>query len=484
MNSLVMHQGRIVAAGGNLGAAVEPTVTEFDGTSWSPMGGAFIANNLGDVVAAPGGGVFVSGQFAAIGNVSAPRVAHWDGSAWSSLGAGLDDAVSSMVVTSDGDLIVAGSFTTAGGTPANHVARWNGNNWSTLGAGLPEPALAMAALPSGDVVALLASAPSLQVFDGTSWTALPQPPSQSFVYSPSIVALPNGDLAVNATGSVLRYDGASWSTLAFPFSNLPLRALAVSADGNLLAAGSGVFEWDGSAFQALGAPFQVIHDLLVLPDGDVIAVGDFDFSVNQTVRNGIARWDGVAWNAVSGGTGVSFANRNIVGSVAFTEDGDLVAAGKFASMGGVVTANIARAATNCPAAVSAFGAGCSGSVGPVSLRALDLPWSGATFHSNATGMAPMSLAVQVVGTTPSIGTLPLGAPGCGLFVQPVALDLLLPGSGGAASGSVDASLQIPANAALVGLALRTQVVGIELNAASAITSLTSSNALDLVIGAF
>ena len=78
----------------------------------------------------------------------------------------------------------------------------------------------------------------------------------------------------------------------------------------------------------------------------------------------------------------------------------------------------------------------------------------------------------------------LGAPGCGLFVQPVALDLLLPGSGGAASGSVDASLQIPANAALVGLALRTQVVGIELNAASAITSLTSSNALDLVIGAF
>ena len=41
------------------------------------------------------------------------------------------------------------SFTTAGGNTANRIARWNGSTWSTYGAGLNGPARALAVMPGG-----------------------------------------------------------------------------------------------------------------------------------------------------------------------------------------------------------------------------------------------------------------------------------------------------------------------------------------------
>jgi hypothetical protein len=74
--------------------------------------------------------------------------------------------------------------------------------------------------------------------------------------------------------------------------------------------------------------------------------------------------------------------------------------------------------------------------------------------------------------------LPLGAPGCSLFVAPLVLDLLLP-----QNGAATATVLVPASPSLAGLVFREQVVGLELDALGALTRVTSTNALALTIGA-
>jgi hypothetical protein len=93
-------------------------------------------------------------------------------------------------------------------------------------------------------------------------------------------------------------------------------------------------------------------------------------------------------------------------------------------------------------------------------------------------MAPLSLAVHVVGLAATTQPLPLGAPGCALFVDPILTGVLFP-----TGGQVDAPLTIPNLSSLVGAQLRTQVIGLELGSGLALLRTTGTNALLLTIGA-
>ena len=218
--------------------------------------------------------------------------------------------------------------------------------------------------------------------------------------------------------------------------------------------------------------------LKVLPNGNLVAGGRL--TLNGSPSMSIVRWDGNSWQELDEGIGFSMSFENYVVSLAFSREGELFATGSFATMGPhhVQSAHVARAVSTCPADVAVFGAGCNGTAGPVTLAAQDLPWTGSTFHSRATGMAPSSLAVHALGSMPTVAPLPGGAPGCSLFQHPDVLELLVPNA-----GVVDATVQVPANPALVGITVRTQVVGIELGAGSALTLVTSSNALECTVGA-
>ena len=76
-------------------------------------------------------------------NGGAASLVRLDGANWTSFGSlsgGLGgDGVGSMVSFNDGSgaaLYVSGKFAFVAGVPANNVARWNGSSWSSLGAGL------------------------------------------------------------------------------------------------------------------------------------------------------------------------------------------------------------------------------------------------------------------------------------------------------------------------------------------------------------
>lgn len=87
--------------------------------------------------------LFVGGYFTSVGAMPASYVAQWDGTAWSSMGSGLNNWPSSMCVYDEDDdgpalprLFVGGYFTTAGGIQVNGIARWDGSNWSEVGGGI------------------------------------------------------------------------------------------------------------------------------------------------------------------------------------------------------------------------------------------------------------------------------------------------------------------------------------------------------------
>jgi hypothetical protein len=94
-------------------------------------------------LAASGTDVYAGGYFALAGGVTAKYMAKWDGSAWSSLGSGMDWDVNALAVAGR-DLYAGGNFTTAGGTSAEYIAKWDGSSWTALGSGMNRPVYALA----------------------------------------------------------------------------------------------------------------------------------------------------------------------------------------------------------------------------------------------------------------------------------------------------------------------------------------------------
>lgn len=130
------------------GGAPAQNMATWNGSSWAPFGGG--ASALVDDFAifdadGPGGAaplLIAGGDFAMIGGVSAARIAAWNGSTWTGLGTGMDfNVIALAAFDEDGSgpgplrLYAGGNFTTAGGVLVNQIAAWDGTTWSSLDAG-------------------------------------------------------------------------------------------------------------------------------------------------------------------------------------------------------------------------------------------------------------------------------------------------------------------------------------------------------------
>jgi hypothetical protein len=498
----VATSGELIASGSfsAAGGALASNVARWTGSAWSALvpgtdmridGIRTLAN--GDLVA--------FGHFTQIAGISALRIARFDGSTWTPLGGGCNSPVLAVTELANGDLVAGGVFTTAGGVAASRIARWDGSAWSTLGSGIQGAVRALVALPNGDVVAAgefvaAGGAPAMLIarWDGASWSPLgaglgPVSPSTAAY---ALLALPGGDLLVGGTfttaggataNRIARWNGTSWSPLGTGMQGATLfvpsvNALTLLPNGDVLAAGdflsaggtsaSYIARWDGGSWSALpGAPAP-LRAVLRLPDGDLLAGG-------YGPGSPAARWDGAAWTSVGTFDGP-------VLQMAVRAHGDVAFAGDFLSVDGTVSTYLAHLSTTCPATATTVGSACVGAGGINTLTAVTLPWTGATSRSLATGLAPGSLVVVVRGfaaiSVALSALLPQGVPGCMLYCSPDVLDLMVPVAGEAAL-----QFDVPNVAALVGTVLYEQVVPFELGAAG-ITAVTGSNALRLQVGAF
>jgi trimeric autotransporter adhesin len=364
----VVVDGDDVYIGGDftsIGTAVEPLaanrVAHWNGETWSALGssGGNGVNGPVSALALGNDALYVGGEFTVAnlggpsasghgrgGGIDANRIARWNGSTWSSVGAGggngANGAVHALAVDGD-DIYVGGDFNAVNvgnQVTANNIALWDGSNWVVVGSNSGNGV-------NGPVAALAIGGDNLFVGGGFTVANLGG-------FSP--VGQERGGSGTPAN-RIARWNGSSWSALGSAGGNGvngAVNALAAAGDdvyvggaftavnvGNPVTANH-IARFDGSGWTSLGSGSGngvngEVHSLAT--DGDVVyAGGDFtQANVGQALAAGhVARFDDNAWTSMGSGT------NGPVQAMAIPAIDALVTAGSFSVAGGQAAGNLAR----------------------------------------------------------------------------------------------------------------------------------------------
>jgi hypothetical protein len=342
------------------GGADSPVLAHWDGANWSPMAADIERFGKGEVHAlalAPGGGLYVGGEFTTIDALLIYNIALHDGAGWHALGHGLTQfdtgdtpgKIYAMDTDAAGRVYVGGSLKTAGGKPVNNVALWDGQSWQPLGEGV-----------DGDVRALVAVGDDVYVA-GTFTKA--------------------GNVAANRVARWNRVSG-QWSALGSGIND-NVYALAYAdgllyAGGNFTAAGSAtaydLAYWDGAQWRAFGSQYRIYERskeggevstlvyALAVSGEDVVIGGQFQTIhklgtdtqslANYELANNVVIWNKAAdkwylmgpWTAAeepgvttNGFSGFGTSVRSLA-----IDGGDVYVGGMFNQAGSVAAGNIVR----------------------------------------------------------------------------------------------------------------------------------------------
>ena len=369
----VYPNGNLAVAGAFsiLGDVSAFNVAVWDGSAWSGVGPTVLGQYPSDTVFAitilQDESLVVGGAFWSDDNAPGDFVAHWNGTAWTAMGSGMNNFVFTLQTLPNGDVMAGGRFIFADGVHSGRIARWNGERWNHYGTGfggtytgtvVGNSIYDFLTLPNGDVMAGggfysagAVSANNVALYDGRSWSpvgdGLPD-----FVYA--LGRLPNGNILAggafkkagdeDATGLAV-WNGATWAPFGDPIdgvSNAIVRSILVHSSGEVIVGGqfylatsegtgTNIIRWNGEAWQGMGPGLnRVVHALVELDDGTVVAGGEFDRSGTED-RSRIAHWDGTAWQEM--GTGMN----GQVFDLDLMPNGDVIAAGRFTSSGGIIT---------------------------------------------------------------------------------------------------------------------------------------------------
>ena len=266
----------------------------------------------------PNGSVYIGGLFSDAGGVANTAfIAAWNGSAWSALGTGADDAVRKIIFDAAGNLYACGDFTSMGGVANTaRIAKWNGAVWSALSTGA----------------------------NGAIWDIAINP-LDGYLYATGQFSTIGG---VAAAG-IAKWDGAAWVALGAGLTGgiSPTgRSLAFNKNGDVFVGGTfttadgvtcaNVAEWTvtitGSTFVALGSGITGdVYSLIISDDGNLFAGGQFTVAGGVSALR-IAQWNGVIWSAV----GLGITTGTVIYSM-YSANFTLVVAGDFTVAGGVPT---------------------------------------------------------------------------------------------------------------------------------------------------
>ncbi|WP_035558499.1 T9SS type A sorting domain-containing protein [Hymenobacter sp. IS2118] len=330
----VTSTGDVYAGGGftQAGGMAANQIARWNGTTWSSIGAGLAGGYAAALAIDAAGGVYVGGSFTQAGGVGANRVAHWNGSAWtpwapgSGKANGVNGPVYALAVAANGDVYAGGTFTQAGGTPANNVARWNGTAWVTLG-----PGISNGIYPSS--VTALAVAANGDVYVGGSF----------------------GQAGSTLANNVARWSNGAWSSLGTGLANgvnSYVESLAISGSGDVYVGGvftqaggasaNRVARWSGTGWSSLGTGLDSYVNVLALAaNGDLYVGGEFT-QAGGIVAHYVACWNGTNWSALGTGTGVTNGVGYSVFSLAVVANGDLYVGGTFSQAGGIPANGVAR----------------------------------------------------------------------------------------------------------------------------------------------
>jgi trimeric autotransporter adhesin len=314
------------------GGADAPSV--FTDANWFSMGG--IAGADGEIrtaISDAQGHVYVGGSFLTIGNTQARRVAKWDGTNWSALGAGFGPPTFQSCLVAVYALAVSGTNLYAGGGLANYdcvsvgggVARWDGKDWVGLGSGLEGHILSVTALATmgndlyvGGLFTSAGGSPATNIakWNGSSWSAL----GSGLNGRPSAIAVIGSDVYVGGNFTqaggvpvnlIAKWNGSNWSALGSgvgdPRFTSTVYTLATSGTdlyvgGVFTIAGglpaSRIARWNGSAWSAVGTGLETSPTAMVTSGTELYA---------GTSSGILTRWNGTSWTSQGGGNSRIYA---------------------------------------------------------------------------------------------------------------------------------------------------------------------------------
>lgn len=383
VRALAVYQGELIAAGdfSTSGDTSCNAIARWDGQQWHPLGTG-IAGQV-RAMTVYNGELIAGGYFTTAGGVSCRSVARWNGQRWAAVGYGCDGEVRALAAY-NGRLYAGGDFR----SPAYYLAEWDGTQWRSVGgyvAGFMPYVNAMRVsnnelVVTGDMDSVGGvECNGIARWDGTTWRPLGAGIGGGYALAEYEGRLIATGWFLNVGGVLCNYiaswDGSIWKPLGTglgdpPRPNGPVHVNAATAyqgqlfvGGNFLRAGDAACKslarWDGTQWHRVASGMNGMVQALGEYEGDLVVAGSFTCAGDQNCR-GIARWDGSAWQPF--GTGIDVATSwGSVGAVT-TYGEDLVAAGYFASAGGVPCSNIARWDGNT---WQPLGAGVNSSVGDV-----------------------------------------------------------------------------------------------------------------------
>ena len=276
-NGDALYAGGLFSSAGPLAVS---RIAKWDGSSWSALGSGIAGWGVFSLASFDDGGgakLIVGGLFTSALGAPGDCVAQWDGSSWSTLGAGMNDTVMTLVVVDDGSgpaLYAGGNFTSAGSVAANRVARWDGSSWSPLGSGVARHGVsAMTVFDDGGGQALHAGGGFLSAMDsGDSYLAKWGCPG-----GPSDYCDPAEANSVSASGAVLT-SVANFGTAMATFD-----VTGVPDQPGLLFAGDGQVDLAfGCGRRCVGG--STLRGPVLLPVGNQVLGASFDMSPTAAVN--------------------------------------------------------------------------------------------------------------------------------------------------------------------------------------------------------
>ena len=212
------------------------------------------------------------------------------------------------------EIYATGFFNQICGSSIDYLAKWNGDSWDPVESGLTDPGHSLFA--TEDTLFIARYEESID----SNWL---------YIYTES---------------GISKFGEGIYLTTASGFSELPNLYDVIRFQGQIVACGefdrvgqqsiSGIMRWNGSQWEGLGsglagnipntAPVMFPHQLLIFEEKLYVS-GNFGQAGGLTA-NGIARWDGTAWESLGAGfNGTVYAMGEF--------QGELYAAGAFTKSG-------------------------------------------------------------------------------------------------------------------------------------------------------
>ncbi len=332
VNKLTAHGGEVFAAGDfvtfNGQTANHLVRYNVVGGTWSTLAGG-ISHSLGvrvgvDALHASGDGLYVGGNFDTAGSIATPLFARFNAGVWQNPASTRPESRPFAFASGGGQLFVGGGFRRIGAQRISGIAALS-SGWSSLGSNTGNGI-------DGHVYAITTRGNA--IIAGGDFRQTATTPARS-------IACWNGT-AWQAFGAGEGFDG-NVRALTFVGDELWAGGEFDSFNGSSMAS---VARWTGSTFVGVGPnSFRPqVRKLLATPLGIFALGGPIFRTYGGATYNGIARFDGSAWQPLGSGATAGFRKGGLDGTpwdMVF-HNGSLYISGDFDSAGGVPVLNFAR----------------------------------------------------------------------------------------------------------------------------------------------